>query len=295
MRKRHGVFQLKQWRLGQRLLFVHVQPGAANPVVLQGFDQCRFVDHRAASDVHQNRARLHQRQFAMADQVFGFLAERYHQADEIGFGQQFIQAAHLCAELLFQRGLAAVTAVEDRHVETEAPTASDGRADVAHADDTQGLAMHIATEQRRTDARLPLAGLGPGVEFSHAPGTAHQQGERQISGAFCEHVRGVGEHDSALTEVRDIIVVVAHRNAGHHFQFRGVLQLGATEFTADADQAMGMGQGFIELGVDVAIFRIRHDDVEVLLQAFDHFRRDAAEGEDGLFHGAGLVRAEENA
>jgi hypothetical protein len=55
---------------------------------------------------------------------------------------------------------------------------------------------------------------------------------------------------------------------------------------------MGMGQGFIELGVDVAIFRIRHDDVEVLLQAFDHFRRDAAEGEDGLFHGAGLVRAE---
>ena len=56
-----------------------------------------------------------------------------------------------------------------------------------------------------------------------------------------------------------------------------------------------MGQGFIELGVDVAIFRIRHDDVEVLLQAFDHFRRDAAEGEDGLFHGAGLVRAEENA
>ncbi|MOA57360.1 hypothetical protein D3C78_1815200 [compost metagenome] len=57
---------------------------------------------------------------------------------------------------------------------------------------------------------------------------------------------------------------------------------------------MGMGQGFVELGVDVALFRVRHDDVEVLLQAFNHFWRDAAEGEDGLFHGQRALRAQEN-
>ncbi|MNL73473.1 hypothetical protein D3C87_1989360 [compost metagenome] len=55
---------------------------------------------------------------------------------------------------------------------------------------------------------------------------------------------------------------------------------------------MGVGQGFIELGIDVAVFRVRHDDIEVLLQAFDHLRRDAAEGEDGFFHGGGLVGRE---
>ncbi|MNR68404.1 hypothetical protein D3C85_1929360 [compost metagenome] len=48
---------------------------------------------------------------------------------------------------------------------------------------------------------------------------------------------------------------------------------------------MGVGQGFVELGVDVAVFRVWHDDVEVLLEAFDHLGGDAAEGEDGLFHG----------
>ncbi|MNL37477.1 hypothetical protein D3C87_1596220 [compost metagenome] len=56
-----------------------------------------------------------------------------------------------------------------------------------------------------------------------------------------------------------------------------------------------MGQGFVELGVDVAVFRIRHDDVEILLQAFDHCRSDAAEGQDSLFHERRARRAVKNA
>jgi hypothetical protein len=38
------------------------------------------------------------------------------------------------------------------------------------------------------------------------------------------------------------------------------------------------------LGVDVAGFWVGDDDVELLLQAFDHWRGDAAEGQDSLFH-----------
>ncbi|MNK94056.1 hypothetical protein D3C87_1142460 [compost metagenome] len=152
--------------------------------------------------------------------------------------------------------------------------------------------MHIATEQLRADGGLPLAGLGPGIQLGDAAGAAHQQGEGQVGGAFGQHVRSVGEHDPAFVEVSDVIVVVAHRDAGHHFQLGGVLQLCTTELAADTDQAVGVGQGFVELGVDVAVFRIRHDDVEVLLQAFDHLRRDATEGEDGFFHGCRLVGRE---
>ncbi|MCY1184270.1 hypothetical protein D9M73_249490 [compost metagenome] len=58
---------------------------------------------------------------------------------------------------------------------------------------------------------------------------------------------------------------------------------------------MGFRQGFVELGVDVTLFRVWHDDVEVLLQALNHFWRDAAEGEDSLFHGYRARRAEEDA
>ncbi|MNN62660.1 hypothetical protein D3C81_1779840 [compost metagenome] len=45
-----------------------------------------------------------------------------------------------------------------------------------------------------------------------------------------------------------------------------------------------MGQGFVELGVDVAGFWIGDDDVELLLEVFDHGRGDAAEGQDSFFH-----------
>ncbi|MOA03691.1 hypothetical protein D3C78_1232110 [compost metagenome] len=154
--------------------------------------------------------------------------------------------------------------------------------------------MHIATEQLRTDSGLPLPGLGPGIQFGNATGAAHQQGKRQVGGAFGEHIRRVGQHDPAFVEVGQVIVVVAHRDAGHHFQTGCVLQLRTTEFAAYTNQAMGMGQGFVELGVDVAVFRIRHDDVEVLLQAFNHLRGDAAECKDGLFHGRRARRAVKN-
>ncbi|MNB90233.1 hypothetical protein D3C75_372890 [compost metagenome] len=154
--------------------------------------------------------------------------------------------------------------------------------------------MHIATEQLRTDSGLPLPGLGPGIQFGDAARAAHQQGKRQVGGAFGEHIRRVGQHDPAFVEVGQVIVVVAHRDTGYHFQRGGVFQLSAAEFATDADQAVGVGQGFVELGVDVAVFRIRHDDVEILLQAFDHWWSDAAECKDGLFHGrAGSSGGEE--
>jgi hypothetical protein len=137
---------------------------------------------------------------------------------------------------------------------------------------------------------LPLAGLGPGIEFGHTPRAAHQQGKRQVGGAFGEHIGGVGEHDPAFAEVGDVIVVVAHRDARHHFQPGRALQLGATEFATNTNQAVGIRQGFIELGIDVAVFRIWHNHVEVLLQALDHFLGNTAECEDGLFHGYRLVR-----
>ncbi len=186
--------------------------------------------------------------------------------------------------MLLQLRLAAVAAVEHRHVETEAATTGDGRADIAQADDAQGLAVDIGAEQLRADRGFPLAGLGPGIQFGGPAGTAHDQGEGHVGSAFGQHVGGIGEHDPALAEVGHVIVVVADRDTGDHFKLAGVFQLGTPQFAADTDQPVGVGQGFLELGIDIAELGVRDNHVEILAQALDHGRGDAAEGEYGFFH-----------
>ncbi|MND68344.1 hypothetical protein D3C80_597920 [compost metagenome] len=69
-------------------------------------------------------------------------------------------------------------------------------------------------------------------------------------------------------------------------QLRGIFQLRAPQLAACADQAVSLGQGFVELGTDVTVFRVGHNHVEVLPQALDHRGGDAAEGEYSLFHRA---------
>ena len=194
-----------------------------------------------------------------------------------------IQATELRAQFLLKLGLAAVAAVEDWHVEAQTSTASNGCANVAHPDNAQGFAEHIAAEQRGRYAGLPLTCLGPGIQFCNAAGTAHDQRKTQVGGAFSQHVRGVGEHDPAFVEVLQIVVVVAHRHAGHHFQLLGVFQLLASQLAANANQAVGVGQGFFKLSIDVAKLGVGGDDIKVLLQALDHLGRDAAEGKYGFF------------
>ncbi|MNF95784.1 hypothetical protein D3C84_785530 [compost metagenome] len=144
--------------------------------------------------------------------------------------------------------------------------------------------MHIATELCRADGGLPLPGLGPGIELGNAAGAAHEQSETEVGGAFGQYVGGVGQGNATRIEVVQVVVVVAHRHTRHHFQLAGVGQLRLTKLATHTDQAVGLGQGLVELGTDIAELGVRHDHVEVLLQAFDHRRGDAAEGKDGLFH-----------
>ena len=72
-------------------------------------------------------------------------------------------------------------------------------------------------------------------------------------------------------------------------------ELRTAQLATHADQAVGVGQGFVELCVDIAQLGVGRDHLEILLQAFDHFRGDAAEGEDSFFHCRRAHRLRENA
>ncbi|MCY1396580.1 hypothetical protein D9M71_115580 [compost metagenome] len=284
MRQGHGVGQGEQRRFDQRLLLVHVEAGAEDAFFLQCLDQRGFVDHLAAGDVDQDGAGLHQLKLALADQLAGGVAERHHQADEIRLGQQFVESAVARGEFLFQFRLAVVAVVEHLHAEAEVPAPGDGCADAAEAEDAEFLAVHVDAELRGVDGALPLAGLGPGVQLGGASSGAQQQGEAEVGGGFGEHVGGVGQRDAALVEIGDVVVVVADRDAGDHFQLAGLLQLLGAQRAADADHAVGFRQGGGVLGVDVAQLGIEHGDVELAAQAFEMFGGEAAEDEDVLFH-----------
>lgn len=129
--------------------------------------------------------------------------------------------------------------------------------------------MHVGAELRGVDGALPVPGLDPGVQLGDPSRGADQQGEAEVGGGLGEDVGRVGESDAAAVQVVQVIVVVADRDAGDDFQLLRLFQLPGAERPADADHAVGIGQGGGVLGVDVALFRFEHADVELALQAFE--------------------------
>lgn len=284
VRQGHHVVQGEQRRFGQRFLLVDIQAGAEDALLPQGGDQRGLVDHLAAGDVDQDRRGFHQAQFARTDQLPGLRSQRHHHADEVGLAEQFVEAEEARAEFLFQFRLAVVAVVEHLHAEAETAAPGDGRADPAEAEDAEFLAMHVGAELRGVDGALPVPGLDPGVQLGDPSRGADQQGEAEVGGGLGEDVGRVGESDAAAVQVVQVIVVVADRDAGDDFQLLRLFQLPGAERPADADHAVGIGQGGGVLGVDVALFRFEHADVELALQAFEMLGGEATEDEDVLFH-----------
>ncbi len=174
--------------------------------------------------------------------------------------------------------------VEHLHAEAETAAPGDGRADPAEAEDAEFLAMHVGAELRGVDGALPVPGLDPSVQLGDPSRGTDQQGEAEVGGGLGEDVGRVGESDAAAVQVVQVIVVVADRDAGDDFQLHRLFQLPGAERPADADHAVGIGQGGGVLGVDVALFRFEHADVELALQAFEMLGGEATEDEDVLFH-----------
>src|SRR5262245_43453119 len=100
MRCRDYVRHLEQRRGDVGLMLEHVEAGAGDLPLFQGTRERRLVDDRPARGVDQERGRLHQLQFPLADLMARLGIERRMQRDEIRLREQMIErpvAHHLFA------------------------------------------------------------------------------------------------------------------------------------------------------------------------------------------------------
>ena len=268
----------------QRLLLKHIQPRRPNGALLQRFHQRRLIHHLAPRNIDEDRLRPHQRKLLCANQLLGFGGKWQGQANKIGLLQQVVQAAVLRTETRLHRRLGRMAVVDHRHTKTKMPTLGQGFTDAAHADDAQGLAMHITAEMRRADVFVPLTGAHHVGQFDHTPGGGEDQRKTGVGGGFGEHVGGVAEQDAAPSQVVDVIVVDADRNAGHGLQLRRQVEQLGIQAQAGAQQAVGAGQGVAQLGQAGVIQRIDQRHLGLFMQAGHQRRREFLVQHDRLFH-----------
>src|SRR3954469_19982192 len=91
MRSQDYVRRLPQLVIDrQRLLVVDVEPGISEPPCLERLDNGFGIDNRAARCVDQDRAWLHQPDFARADQTAAAIAQNEVHREYVGATEQLI-------------------------------------------------------------------------------------------------------------------------------------------------------------------------------------------------------------
>jgi len=151
--------QIRQLELEKRIARARrldrqdVEPGPANDSAAQRFGQRALVDQPAARGVDEQRARLHARELARADQVSRLRGQRQVQRDHVRLVQHGVGRCELDA-LGLRRGM-----VGEQHAHAEA--ARDSRhslADRALAEDADGAAVQVA---HRVPRQAELLGALP--------------------------------------------------------------------------------------------------------------------------------------
>ena len=84
MRSDYNVIHLKQGIVGvNRLLFGDIQPGAGNPLFLQGFNESWLIDYCPSSRVDNIDSRFDLLEFPLPDEMSGFLIQEGTDGDKV--------------------------------------------------------------------------------------------------------------------------------------------------------------------------------------------------------------------
>src|SRR5713101_7394151 len=121
---------------------------------------------------------------------------------------------------------------DDVGVKGAAPFARDQGADIAHADDANGLLPRLVAEEIRT---LDFgAGTDLTIEFAHPPDHAERQCQRHFGDGFLVDARSTAHGDAARLRRRYIDIVDAYALLGDDAQLPGASHvLGADPLDAD--------------------------------------------------------------
>ena len=181
------------------------------------------------------------------------------QGDEVGLLQQLFQGDLLDADL--DRALGGQERIigQHLHAQTDGPIGGDG-ADIAAADDAEGLAGQLDTHELRL---FPLAGMGRFVGLRDLAGQREHHGDGMFGGGDGIAERRVHDHNAMGGSGLLVDVVDADTGTANDLQVGGRLdQLGGSlgggadseaVILADDLALFGRGQARLEVHVDAAL------------------------------------------
>ena len=150
-----------------------------------------LVDQAAAGAIDDHHPRPGLRQGLGREDVAGLVGQRGVQADDVGAGQKLVQLDLLHPDLHRPLGREEGIVGDDLHLQAIGPVGDD-RADVAGADQAQGLGVELDAHEA---VLLPPAGLGGVIGGRQLPGQGEHHGDGVLGGGDRVAERRVHHHD----------------------------------------------------------------------------------------------------
>ena len=228
-----------------RLLQEDVESGAGDMAGLDGGLEVRFDHEATAGAVDDSDPFFRLGDGLGVDQVARGICERRVQGDDVGARQQLVERHLLHVEVA--GALVGEIGIEgdDPHLQAVGTLGHD-RADIAAADDAEGLARELHAHEARL---LPFAGLGGFVGGGNLAGEREHHGDRMLGRGDGVAVRRVHDDDAALGRRGHIDVVDADAGAADHLQIRcGGKDLGGHLCRGAHGEAVIVGDGRLEVG-----------------------------------------------
>jgi hypothetical protein len=238
-----------------RLGLEHVERGAGDLACVHRFLERCLVDQAAAGAVDDPHALLGLGEVFLRQDVAGLVGERGVEGDEVRPRQQVVQFHLLHAH--FHRALGREERIEGDDLHAQADGAGrDDRADVAGADQAEGLARHFHAHEA---VLRPQARLGLGIGLGDLAREGEHHGDGVFGGGDRVAERGVHHHHALGRGVGDIDVVDADAGAADHLEPGG----GVDDFLGDLGRrADGEAVVFADTG-DQLLRRFAGDDIDV--------------------------------
>ncbi|BBG28981.1 methenyl tetrahydrofolate cyclo hydrolase [Zymobacter palmae] len=179
----------------------HVNGCAQQVAAFQGFFKRLDVNDGTARSIDQNGILLHLGQFVAADHPLCLRCFRNVQADDVGFGQQFIKTFDLMS--ITEVKLSDDVVIDDVHAKRFGQHGKLGT-DAAVADEAKGFAAYF---MGFCSGLIPLAAVGAGVLLGNAAGEADGFCQYQLGNGACVGIRRVEDGNPAFQCGREINLI----------------------------------------------------------------------------------------